>query len=916
MDISLTWIVLVWLALGVSGLSEAQPHPRPDFERKEWQALNGSWAFGFDPNNVGLSENWRDGNPAHFPLLIRVPFGWESELSGIHRPQQKGVAWYQRSFRVPRGWQGKRVWLCFGAVDYHSTVWINGEKAGEHTGGYSEFRLDITPHLKANQENRLTLRAEDHTDTKTPIGKQIPAWYTSTSGIWQTVWLETTGEARVDTFRIIPKANQLHEPTGVVEFQIEVEAGKENAPLQVEIRSLKQEFSPVSATVSPGKAASLTVQPPNPKFWSPNTPHLYECEIRLSSQQEGKTVLHDRVSTYFGIRTFAWGPYNGSKHTYVLLNGKPIYLCGALDQSFNPAGVYTAPDDNYLKRDIELAKAAGFNMLRIHIKADEPRRLYWADKLGMLIQADIPCHHAPVPEARAPFEQTMREQIARDFNHPSIYCWTVFNEEWGIGQIDRVPREHRVDWVIQMYQLAKQLDPTRIIQDNTGWSHLITEQNSFHWYSRDLDGFRTHYQRINRELEPGSGWNYIDQRKSQGEPFVNNEFGHVSAGNGDGDMSWGNLFAVNIMRSCDKMVGYTYTELSDIEWEHNGVYNYDRSPKEFGFDFWAPGMSQPMMFAEDFLVLDTPILKRARPGETVHAPALFSHYSGNHGSGLKLQWQLRSLDRFGKWIESRVETRDCPNTPPYSLTSLGALEATIPVDARFATLVAILRDSRGKVVHINYTQWRVEGETPLPTFETLAAGRFALWFNPNRYVQSRFSEQSNPDRLIPGKHYGRGSGFVEYEISLPEAIDPAKIKSLTLLCEVASKAGREKVDWAQRIHPEDYPQTDGKKHPSEVKVWVNGVEAARWVLADDPADARGVLSHWAGIERGSYGELKTATLTTRATKSKPAFEKLSAERKVILRFEVPANAKHPGGFTLYGEQMGCYPVEPTLLIEY
>lgn len=176
------------------------------------------------------------------------------------------------------------------------------------------------------------------------------------------------------------------------------------------------------------------------------------------------------VRGYFGVRTVRWGKYGDSEHSFVLLNGKPLYLRGVLDQSYNPEGLYTAPDDEFLKRDIELAKRAGFNMMRIHIKADEPRKLYWADTLGMLIQADIPCFFTPSARARALFEKTLRDQIRRDFNHPSIIAWTIFNEEWGLGRLDKANRERRVDWVLRMVALARELDPTRLIHDNSGWS--------------------------------------------------------------------------------------------------------------------------------------------------------------------------------------------------------------------------------------------------------------------------------------------------------------------------------------------------------------------------------------------------------------------------------------------------------------
>jgi len=900
-------------------------HPRPDFERAQWLNLNGVWEFAFDPKDDGVKEGWFKPNGKPFPLRIVVPFPWESKLSGIERKDYKGVAWYRRTFAVPRDWRGKRIWLCFGAVDWHATVWLNGEKVGEHEGGYSEFRFDVTDKIRFGEPNLLVVRVVDLTDHETPIGKQVEWWYTSTSGIWQTVWLEATGQVCVKKFRITSLADKKHVPTGEVRFEVWVDRGEGRGmmgELIVEVRSPNRKFRAVQGKVPAGRdQVTLTVKVLNPQFWTPDNPVLYDAEIAVYPAPRPSQPPLDIVRTYFGIRTVAWGKYADSQHSFVLLNGKPIYIRGALDQSFNPDGIYTAPSDEFLRRDIELAKAAGFNMLRIHIKADEPRKLYWADKLGILIQQDVPCFYRISERARQAFEKTLRDMIERDFNHPSIYCWTVFNEEWGIGNLRTAPKEHRIDWVLKMVELVRQLDPTRLVQDNTGWSHLITDLNSFHWYGRDVDGFRRHFRQINDErVKPGDDWNYIAGYKQRGEPFVNNEFGYVGAGDGDSDWSWGNLFVVNAMRSLDKLVGYTYTELTDIEWEHNGVYNYDRSSKEFGYDFWAPGMTVRDVFAEDFLVLDVPAIKYARPGETDRVPVLFSHMSGKYetgrGSGLTLKWKLRWLDRFGNWHESKVQSRKCPKTPAYKLTPLGEISVPLPNEPALVTLVAWLEDEKGKRVHINYTQWLVRDEKGSPRAELVDKTTLALRFSPNDWAESKFSELDMPDEPIEGKHYGRGHGFVEYRLKLPEGVDLSKAQTLTLICEIAAKAGREKIDWAERVNPQDYPQTDGKKFPTTVEVSLNGVKVATWDLPDDPADARGVLSHWRGIERGSYGYLMRAEINLNTPEGVAIVNRWWESGQLVVRFAVPWNAVHRGGVAIYGETMGCYPVEPTVLLKF
>ncbi|MCX7926172.1 MAG: beta galactosidase jelly roll domain-containing protein [Fimbriimonadales bacterium] len=882
-------------------------HPRPDFERHDWQSLNGVWEFQFDPQNAGLEQNWHSLSKP-YERTIRVPFGWESKLSGIGDTQYKGVAWYRREFTLPENWRGRRVWLCFGAVDHHATVWVNGQRVGEHEGGYSEFRFDITPYVRFDRPNTLAVRVEDHTDRETPLGKQVPDWYTSVSGIWQTVWLEATGAACVQYFKIVPQADEAGVPTGVVEFTVELARAAVSEPLQLELRSLNRAFPAQRFGVletETEKTFRLVLE--NPRLWTPDNPHLYEFELRLLSE-DGKRA-HDAVRGYFGVRTVRWGRYGESDFSYVLLNGTPIYLRGALDQSYNRDGLYTAPDDAFLKRDIELAKRAGFNMLRIHIKADEPRKLYWADKLGMLIQADIPCFFNPSERARRLFEKTLRDQIRRDYNHPSIVIWTVFNEEWGIGRLSEGNRAHRVDWTLQMYRLAKELDPTRLVQDNTGWSHLETDLNSFHWYGRNVDIFRQQYQAVNRlEIGVGKTWNYIDGRRSRGEPFINNEYGYLAAFDGDGDWSWGGLALTNTLRSMDRLVGYVYTELTDIEWEHNGVYNYDRSPKEYGFDFWAERMSVRDVFAEDFLVIDLPAIKRAAPGETVQVPILFSHYSGRFvEKPFTLLYRLDYIDALGNRRRGQVQRQVFVNTPPYRLTPLTVANLRLPDEPCLATLVVWAEDWNRRRVHINYTQWLV-GMEQLPAFE-FKRGRVILRFKPTEYRVSEFNLQSQPEKPISGKHWARGHGYVAYAVQIPEGVSLSEVKRVRLRMEVSAKAGREKVDWAQRVRPEDYPQTDGKKYPSRVLVEIAGERVARWELPDDPADARGVLSHWAGVERGSYGYLMEATL-----EMTPVLRaRLQQDRQIRVRLIVPPDL--PGGIAIYGASMGCYPMEPTVILE-
>ena len=422
-------------------------HPTPDAMRAHWANLNGRWEFRFDAQEAGLADGWEKPGTAGYNQTIVVPFPWESELSGIH--QIKGapkVAWYRRRFKVPDEFPaGERVWLRFGAVDWRADVWLNGRKVAEHEGGYTPFEADISDVVDRKGENVVVVRAHDATDPNLPTGKQV-GWYTPSSGIWQTVWLESRPKTHIAGFRIVTKV----QPASV---QVKAEvAGFDQKKYQLALKPRDSSVSAVSKTFEPGppaagktgadkstSAVELDATVTDARLWTPDTPELYEVTLEL--KDESGTVI-DAVQTYFGLRTISRGRYGNEPYERILLNGKPIYLRTALDQSFNPRGLYTsAPDDDFLKRDMIIAKTMGLNGLRIHIKPDEPRRLYWADHLGILILEDMPNTWRQNAQARRAWEHTMREAVARDRNHPAIIAWVAFNETWGLGK----PEDYKKD---------------------------------------------------------------------------------------------------------------------------------------------------------------------------------------------------------------------------------------------------------------------------------------------------------------------------------------------------------------------------------------------------------------------------------------------------------------------------------------
>ena len=381
---------------------------------------------------------------------------------------------------------------------------------------------------------------------------------------------------------------------------------------------------------------------PTAMLWSPATPYLYAGDLLLTEGEfnpknpaelaafEKNLADADRIKTYFGLREIKRGKLPGEDFERVFLNGKPIYLRGALDQSFNPKGIYTGPTDEFLRSDIEAAKKLGLNFLRIHIKPDEPRRLYWADKLGLLIMEDMPNTWNQNAEARKAWEHTMSEIVPRDRNHPAIFAWVAFNETWGLVHPQYKQDKDTQKWVQSMLAEIRTLDPTRLVEDNSpcNYDHVAgTDLNSWHFYIDDHDAAKRHIDEVVARSVPGSTFNYVPGQTMNTAPLINSEYGSVSAGGGDRDVSWGFRDLTTLLRKQPKIQGYVYTELSDIEWEHNGFLDYDRSPKEFGYGEFVKGMTPADLQGADFVGYDAPPAIVAKVGEVVSVPVFVSHYS-------------------------------------------------------------------------------------------------------------------------------------------------------------------------------------------------------------------------------------------------------------------------------------------------
>ena len=548
-------------------------YPRPQFAREKWQNLNGFWEFETDPGASGRERGMVDRKEPYSSRIL-VPFCPESVLSGIGCTDFMPAVWYRRTFDLPGEALEGRVLLHFGAVDHDCEVWINGQSVGTHRGGYTPFVFDITKQVRAG-DNTVTVFAQDDTRSPlTPSGKQSTRYhsagchYTRTTGIWQTVWIEWVPETYLKSLRLVPDAQN-----GTVTLEAHLEGYREGTVL--EARALLDGSEQAKVTVkaaAPVVSTLLAVR--EVRLWEPGAPVLYDLELTLRTG-DGK---EDRVRSYFGLRTVS---FDGKA---CLINGHPVFQRLVLDQGFYPDGIYTAPSDEALKRDIELSMDLGFNGARLHQKVFEPRFLYWADRLGYLVWGEMPSWglEPSLPGALAAFLPEWMEAVERDFNAPSVIGWCPFNEVWGESG-----RGCMEETLALIYRVTKALDPTRPVIDTSGGFHGLTDIYDTHDYEQDGQIFAKRYRPGSALYDEREGRQHYDGEK----PVMVSEYGGIRWA--DTEEGWGygaapktkeeflERFASlteTLLRNPDHM-GLCYTQLYDVEQEKNGLYRYDRTPK-------------------------------------------------------------------------------------------------------------------------------------------------------------------------------------------------------------------------------------------------------------------------------------------------------------------------------------------------
>jgi hypothetical protein len=942
-------------------------YPRPDHQRGtvegfDWLNLNGPWQFRFDGGRRGIKERWFSPDPSPWSEQIIVPFCWESlaawgEGDGAgnanyystrvfrnpievtrtnHRSAARfEVGWYRRSVEIPGNgpWEGKRIILKIGAADFFTDCWCNGIHLGHHEGGYTTFEFDLTDTLAAKDGKRcaqIVLRVEDPMDNREqPVGKQW-RWYTTTSGIWQTVYVEPRDLTHIKSFRIATDID-----AGSAHFTVKCLNADKDCALEVEILP-PNAGAPQSATLELRQGhGEATLKPAVVALWEPNSPNLYDVVLRL--RRNGNVL--DVVRGYFGMRKIDFEFSRDSSVPAALrVNGVARYLRGALYQSYFPDGVYTATSVETLRDDIAWAKKFGFNFLRVHIKVDDPLLLYYADKLGILLMADFPNfgEGGDTPLGRRRFEAMMRETIDRDFNHPAIFAWCLFNETWGFGGqtgflekllappvagfLPSAESQQKVEvksasalgtspvspglslpqvWVQSMWELAKQLDPTRLVEDMSvcHWDHLDyylhcdTDINSWHFYISDYAKAKAHIDKIVDSTFVGSSFNYVPGFLHKGQPLINSEYGGVGALDGDRDASWSFKFLTNELRRHQQIAAYIYTELHDVEWEYNGFLNYDRTPKEFGYD--------PRIINEsNALPIDSPPIQRLKPGERVSLEVSSSHFSTRKYDQISLHWEMGGIDALGR-VHRNLGRGSAPIAFPHrKVARAHIIDLALPEGTLVTTLSLCARTAQGMTVAENFVHYFVSAGYP-PDREAgsqclILRGTPANWFQAEWSGGAGDREKERAEDCC----YGFGHGFFEWALPL-DGVDLSKARRIKVLCEASS-------------HRADAPQTDEDIFPTTLQIFVNDARLYHGVLRNHPHDARGVLSYLRGGV-GAYGYLIHAFAEGAML---PQILKNSRDNCLRLRCAVPSDALAQGGLTIYGAECGRFPICPTVIIEW
>ncbi|MEO7262556.1 MAG: glycoside hydrolase family 2 TIM barrel-domain containing protein [Jatrophihabitantaceae bacterium] len=571
--------------------------------RDRWFDLSGEWQFSYDDSDVGLTrcwyQNWQESRGV-VERSITVPFPPESTASGIADTGFHRVLWYRRTFTPPHR-PGERLLLHFGAVDYSAQVWVNGQLVAQHSGGHIPFHADITDALVGSAEQVLVVRAvDDPHDLEQPRGKQDwqerphSIWYERTSGIWKLVWLEPVPATRIEQLRWTPDVE-----TAMLRLDLRLnQVAQPPLRLRLLLTHEGMELADSSVSVVRGQA-SIAVRLPQADMtlerqrmlWSPETPNLLEAELRLyAAGEEADTV--DLVHSYAAMRSV------GASANRILLNGRPYFLRLVLDQCYWTESHLAVPDPDAARREVELVRSLGFNGVRLHQKVADPSFLYWCDRLGLLVWAEMPAAYEFTTRSVERITQEWLEIQRRDYSHPCIIAWVPVNESWGVPSLASSAPQR--SFVTALYHLTKALDPTRLVVGNDGWEQVVTDVITVHDYTAHADVLRQRYGSdaaitdTLQDVQPGYRAVLLPGLAADGHPLMITEFGGISFdGDGDGSPSWHGYSVarssqvlldryralVDALLDAPAISGFCYTQFTDTLQEKNGLLTADRKPK-------------------------------------------------------------------------------------------------------------------------------------------------------------------------------------------------------------------------------------------------------------------------------------------------------------------------------------------------
>ena len=902
----LFFFFLFCLFLGTSieslGSVPLPEHPRPDFERSKWINLNGYWSFTF--NESAARRAMSEKSLTAFDERILVPFSWETPLSEVKGKGDMG--WYARDIVVPKAWKGKRVFLVVGAADCETHAWLDGLEIGSHQGGYTPFEFELK-NVRYGEQQQIVMSVEDKKNSSHLYGKQE---YGNVRGIWQTVYLEARSDNYITSLHFTP---DIDGSTVKVDVALAAPAAQgEKFQLKFQTGGQKK----FTADISGRQKASFTVPIKNQHLWNLDDPFLYEVTAQLGHS--------DAVSSYFGQRKISVVDLPGTDYPYIALNNKPVYLQLTLDQSFCPDGFYTFPTDEYMRNEILISKRLGLSGNRVHIKVEVPRKLYWADRLGLLIMADTPHFWGePDAEARADWEHCLRGQVERDYNHPSIFAWVNFNETWGL-KTKRVYLKETQEWVRSMYRLTKSLDPSRLVEDQSACNqdHVETDINSWHSYRPGWDWDRELKYYVDNTY-PGSPFNFVEGSVQGRQPMMNSECGNVwgySGSAGDSDFTWDYHIMINAFRRNPKCAGWLYTEHHDVPTEWNGYVRYDRTPKYDGLGDIVPGMTMADFHSPYYITTDHQLYTEPKAGEEMKVNFFASFMTDKDPGPLQLETEIVGWDELGQPVTYMPTSGKKSEFKfvPYKNSLLETMVVKAPQQNGLYILRYVLKTGE-KVLHRNFLTLRVKDGRSIKD-----AGTRLVTFAPASFSSQKWSQKQG-DAMEGKKVNGFGHGYFEYKVTIPEDVDLSQVKSAELIFEASSRELFTRdvddsvvlpstyVPGGNRDHcrsANSYAMTDTKLWPSRVEISVNGTVVGKQEIADAPSDHRGILSWGAQpkepvmTEAGSYGYLYHVDIPLSA---------FAGSRTATIRFTVPDDGLD-GGLAIYGKDFGRYPLDPTLVL--